>query len=250
MTTLSTLLTFKETPNQEAIWAEVCWKKGGREADKVQFKQLLCFEWIRTASSVTSGCGGDPVMPDITLPLQNPYWNNESVQLSTTTSWADYNSHMLPASRLRSWTSHMLFAAPSVTANLPSSLKEYLQIWLSQPTCLGLENLQRHMVPKPQTPITKCTALHVMHVSNIVLGTKLSIICGCYSPQPVYSESHSNQSQLVGTTQSHELADWNIVWVCWGQMCWGYENVLFTKSTNLKTWRILLKTKTTWQPNN
>lgn len=225
MTTLSTLLTFKETPNQEAIWAEVCWNKGGREADKVQFKQLLCFEWIRTASSVTSGCGGDPVMPDITLPLQNPYWNNESVQLSTTTSWADYNSHMLPVSRLRSWTSHMLFAAPSVTANLPSSLKEYLQIWLSRPTCLGLENLQRHMVPKPQTPITKCTwsCSACYACVKYCPGNRLEYYLWLLSPQPVYSESHSNQSQLVGTTQSHELADWNIVWVCWGQMCWGHQ---------------------------
>lgn len=62
-------------------------KKDGREADTVQLKLLLCFEWIRAAQSVISaGCGADPLMPDITLPLQTSYWNNESVQLRTSTS--------------------------------------------------------------------------------------------------------------------------------------------------------------------
>lgn len=102
---------------EESIWAEVCWrrvtKKDGREADRrdtVQITHLLCIEWIKTAQSVTStGCGYDPVMPVSTLPPQNPYWNNESVQLSTSTSWIDYNSHMLSDLRLQSWAASMFF---------------------------------------------------------------------------------------------------------------------------------------------
>lgn len=48
--------------------------------NRLQCERLLCFEWIKTAPSVTSaGRGGDPAMPVITLALQNPYWNNESV---------------------------------------------------------------------------------------------------------------------------------------------------------------------------
>lgn len=134
----------------------------------------------------------------------------------------------------------LFLTVPAVTANQPSSLNGYLQIWHRQPandwktfSTTWCQNL-RH-----QLPSALGAALHVMYVSNIVLGKDLSIIWGCYSPQPVYSESHSNQSQLVGTTQTHKLADLNIVWVCWGHKCCGYENVLFRKSINLKMCRVL-----------
>lgn len=113
---------------------------------------------------------------------------------------------------------------PTVTANRPSSLKEYLQISQNQPASdwktlsdAWCQNL-RHKLPSATG-----AALHVMHVSNIVLGKDLGIICGCYSPQPVYYESHSNQSQLAGTTQTHKLTNLNIVWGCWGHKCWGYK---------------------------
>ncbi len=112
----------------------------------------------------------------------------------------------------------------SGTANQPMTGKLFSDTW-----CQNL----RH-----QLPSTLGAALNVMHVSNIVLGKDLSIICDCCSPQPIYSESHSNQSQLVGTTQTHELANLNIVWVCWGHKCWGYKNWLLRKNTSLKMCRV------------
>lgn len=39
-----------------------------------------------------------------------------------------------------------------------------------------------------------------------------------------YSESHSNQSQQVGTTQTHKVANLNIVWTSWSQTLLGGQN--------------------------
>ena len=72
----------------------------------------------------------------------------------------------------------LFLTVPAVTANLPSSaLNGYLQIWHRQPandwktfSTTWCQNL-RH-----QLPSALGAALHVMYVSNIVLGKDLSII--------------------------------------------------------------------------
>lgn len=55
-------------------------------------------------------------------------------------------------------------------------------------------------------------AQRVMYVSNIVLGKELSLMCSCFLPRSVYSETCSNQPQRAGTAQNHKLAAFTIVW--------------------------------------
>lgn len=89
-------------------------------------------------------------------------------------------------------------------ANRRSSLKDNLQIWRSQPAN-GWKTLSHAWCQNLRHKLLSATgaALRVMHVSNTVLGKRSEYyICGCTSPQPVYSESHSNQSQSAGTTQT------------------------------------------------
>lgn len=116
----------------------------------MQFGRLLCLKGIRTALSVTSvGCGGDPLMPVITTPLLTGIMSHYNALHQ------HYNHSTTPTCfPIWGWTTCTVFAmSDSSQQTCPLCWKDTCRS--GTPTCQWLENLQRHLVPKPQTPIPK-----------------------------------------------------------------------------------------------
>lgn len=116
-------------------------------------------------------------------------------QCNSSTSFSDFHLHMPFDSWLQSWTP--LSSSLSPRRRTGGSANDWT-VW-----------------PKPQTkkmPNATGAAQRVMYVSNIVLGKELSLMCSCFLPRSVYSETCSNQPQRAGTAQTHKLAAFTIVW--------------------------------------
>lgn len=99
----------------------------------------------------------------------------------------------------------------------------WLQSWTSLSSSLSPRRRTRGsakawtMWPKPQTKKKKRAnatgaAQRVVYVSNIVLGKELSLMCSCFLPRSVYSETCPNRPQRAGTAQTHKRAAGAIVW--------------------------------------
>lgn len=101
---------------------------------------------------------------------------------------------------------------PAVKANLPSS---YLQICQSQPANDWKLSAPHGVKTSDTNYQVRFEPLCMLCMCQILSCEEdVSIICGCCSPQPVISESQSKSvTAIVGNTQTHKLANLNIVWL-------------------------------------